>query len=642
MYSIFGIYKISGDLVEKSETDKLIQSLNYWKRGKTDFFLNENLGIGNIILENSIFSQYEKLPLISKDTNYVIVFDGRIDNRNEIFDLSGLNKNLNKIPDSELILEAFIKKGKDIFSKLIGDFAFVIWDNIKRELICARDFVGAKPFYYYHDKDIFIFASEVTALLSSDLVDKSLDEQYIADLLSLLTSEKSRTFFKNIKRLVPGHYMVVNSKGKINIEEYWRFELKDEIILNSEKDYVELLREKVTEAIKCRLNAYYPIGCELSGGIDSPFIAAIAHKTLQSNNSQLFAFSHIMHGEALHKVYPLNDEREYIKQICDFINLNVNIQCDAENYSVLDNIIKNVDIQGYPTQQYFQAFSSEIYSKALKMNVHTLLSGFGGDELISYHGSGYFKELATNKKYWLLFKELKSHEKKSKKSVYYRFIMNFLKSNFSTIFENLIKLSGKPGWIDLKNQCTVLNSEFERKMNQYNRVKIMGDFPKQNNVRERLVERISHNHVSERLEYSGIAAKHYEIEYSYPLLDKRIVEFGLSLPSHLFFKNGYGRYIFRKAMEGYLPDNVIWKTKGDLNTTTIPWVIHNYRKDYTRILAFINDMEKKKIGHEFVDFSKMKIQAERIYNKKQDKKDPIYPSSLYSAIELLYYLLNKK
>ena len=173
--------------------------------------------------------------------------DARIDNRPEL--LRTLRLGDSDVPDSELILAAYEKWGEDLAAHLVGDFAFALWDGHARKLVCARDVMGIKPFYYYAGGEVFAFASEIKGLLAHPEVPRRLNETKVVDYLAPVFEDLEQTFYEGIYRLPPAQVLVVE-EGRIRRRTYWELDASRELRLGSDEAYVEAFREVFTEALR--------------------------------------------------------------------------------------------------------------------------------------------------------------------------------------------------------------------------------------------------------------------------------------------------------------------------------------------------------------------------------------------------------
>ena len=192
-------------------------------------------------------------------------------------------ENIEKVSDSYFILKSYEKWGEKCPEHLLGDFAFAIWDENEDKLFCARDHIGVKPFYYYLDDDMFVFGTEIKALFNVPSIPYKLNERIIAQFLMVSNNNKS-TFYKNIFSFTPACSLTINKKLSKK-RKYWELDPKSHIILDSEEDYINTFRDIFAESVNCRLRSAYPIGFQLSGGLDSSSVFCMAKKILNQKTN---------------------------------------------------------------------------------------------------------------------------------------------------------------------------------------------------------------------------------------------------------------------------------------------------------------------------------------------------------------------
>ena len=212
-------------------------------------------------------------PMVGGNKN-CITFNGEIYNYIELRDeFSGDNFKTNS--DTEVILKSYEKWGSGCLDRFRGMFSFALWDEKKETLFCARDFFGIKPFYYTVIDNKFYFASEVKALLPF-VKDIETDLEAFKEYLSFQFVLSEKTLFKNIKQLLPGHFLVVKN-GKIKVKKYW--EVYYDLDFNHTSKYFEKeLQVLLEDSIRLHTRSDVPIGGYLSGGLDSSVVCALANK----------------------------------------------------------------------------------------------------------------------------------------------------------------------------------------------------------------------------------------------------------------------------------------------------------------------------------------------------------------------------
>ncbi|MGL5206833.1 MAG: asparagine synthase-related protein, partial [Acidaminococcaceae bacterium] len=265
----------------------------------------------------------EILPFEDDAGTLVITADAIIDNREELFALLSVPIEKTNMPDSLVILEAYKKWGVHCPDKLVGDFAFAIWDKKKQELFCARDHVGRKSFYYYNDKEVFAFSTLIKPLFQIEDIKQELNETYIADFLAMTDIRheigSDITLYENIYQLLPAHAMIVNRSG-IRKWRYWEIKKTKEIKFESDAEYEEAFRKVFAEAVRCRLRSIKRTGILLSGGLDSCSVACLAAEELRKKNEKLYSFTQVP-MEGYKNWLPDNqlaDEQEYVESISRF------------------------------------------------------------------------------------------------------------------------------------------------------------------------------------------------------------------------------------------------------------------------------------------------------------------------------------
>lgn len=240
-------------------------------------YLDDWIGLGHRRLSIIDLSPRGNQPMRSADGRYLIVFNG------EIYNFSTLRRTLEQEgacfssdTDTEVILALYQRQGKECLRHLNGMFAFAIWDRTERTLFLARDRIGKKPLYYYHNGgDRLAFASEIKALLP--LLDScpDIEPTAVADFLTYLYIPAPRTIFKNIHKLLPGHYLTLQTGGDPVVTEYWDLTLPTHPARISIEDATDQLLELLRDSTACRMVADVPLGAFLSGGVDSSAVVAM-------------------------------------------------------------------------------------------------------------------------------------------------------------------------------------------------------------------------------------------------------------------------------------------------------------------------------------------------------------------------------
>lgn len=625
MSSICGIFYKNGKEVLPQQISAIMRKLDYWKPDNQNLFIEKNIGLGSLLLINSIYSEKEQQPY-SKN-NLVVIADARIDNREELSKLLDCEKN---IADSELISIAHEKWGENCPNYLVGDYAFAVWEKTTQKLFCARDHAGVRPLYYFEDNEKFVFASEIKGILAVEGISTTVDLGWIADSIATIVPEKHKTMYNEIFRLEPAHYLSV-AKSKKEIKQYWDLDFQNKVFFENEEMYIEKFRETLIEAVNCRLQTHFPVASELSGGIDSSGVSAIAFDRLNKDNSRFFALSHVLPNELLGKVHPFADERDFSNLVCEYAKIQNHVYVTSAKKTIIKEMENSIVLQDGIMPQNLYLFSDELYEMAAQNNCRTLLSGFGGDEFVSNSCSGYMESLVHRVKLRKAYSKISG----KKRIPFYRLIRlkAFVLNEYAPFFYKLF--SNKNKWVKERYKELLFDKNFGKELGIKKRYKRMKGFPLDKSMEMRQYKRFHLPHVSFRHETCYIAARRNRLEYTYPLWDRRLMELFFSFPSEIKFGNGKGRYIYRKALEGYVPKKVQYRA--DKTGTTISTVDLRILNDKENIYKLLDDSEKNN-QPAFIDYNKMREIFEKILEKsKNPNAEKVNKGLFLRALKVLVY-----
>jgi len=259
--------------------------LNHRGPDASSIYMSESrtAGMGHTRLSILDLSESANQPFHSSDGRFVIVFNGEIYNFKE---LKEELRNSQRVAftttgDTEIVLEGFAKWGKDVVHKLNGMFAFAIYDTIEAKLFMARDGMGIKPLYYYHEDNCFAFASEIKSLKELQEIRSQLtiDQNAIADFLHLGYIPSPGTIYNEIKKFPQGHFAEIDQNLKANFQRWWDLDELVQPETHSNKLSATNRLEKLLEnSVRSRLVADVTVGSFLSGGTDSSLVSSIANR----------------------------------------------------------------------------------------------------------------------------------------------------------------------------------------------------------------------------------------------------------------------------------------------------------------------------------------------------------------------------
>lgn len=533
----------------------------------------------------------EPMPAEHEARGVAVTADACLDNRDDLTRQLGLPAG---VVDGEVILAAYIRWGRACVEKLLGDFAFAVWDDGTRTLFCARDHFGVRPFYYCATDHFFAFASEINALLALPGMPRRIDETQVLDYLAGYWENGESTFYRDIRKLLPAHSLTVDA-GEVRPAAYWSLGDPLTLKLKSDDDYADAFRAHFLEAVRCRARGGV-IGSTLSGGLDSSSIACAAHNELRNRSVKLSTFSLIFDD------VPKSDERQYMQAVIDTGGFDAHM-VRGDLVSPLHEIDLILAQVGQPFLGPNLFLHRAMYQAAQAAGVDVILDGFDGDSTVS-HGLSRLTELSATGRWITLVKEARAVSRQfgiGTRTILRNFAVYPL---LPTSMRKSMAGAGMP---------VTLNPDFRRRSRFEDRPELS-----EPELKPARTERESHRR---RLTWTPLdralsiadTSNFFGLEGRYPFFDVRLVEFCFSLPADQKLRNGWTRWVMRNGMEGILPSAVQWrKDKSNLG--------HNFlhtlqTHDVETIRSTIGECGNRLA--EYVDIDAFKAQVEDfVANKK--------------------------
>ncbi len=592
MSGIFGLFNRNAATASAAVLENMHTAMSFWQPDTSGLWNESAVGLGHTMLWNTPESRLEKLP--AKKEHFVITMDARLDNREQLAQNLGLIlQPLASLCDSDLILAAYRKWGEKCPEQLLGDFVFVIWDTEKKQLFCARDHVGIKSFYYFISDNCFVFSNHINGLKAHPDIDLAFDKKMIAYYLRDEDYAYKQTFFQSIKKLPPASSLLISAERCVQ-RLYWdpqKIKLKK---LDSEAEYSRKLNDLLKQAVTARLRTAYPVSAHLSGGLDSSTIVALAARELAISDQQINAYNWISE--------PVDGDPDYYEWSYSKLlakREGINHHTVELNLDTLTSIFKSHDISYGDTTDLWYEYP--LRQQLKQSGSRVLLSGWGGDELITYSGSGYISELFYRGKFKLSFQEFnktrkhKSTELTVRHSLW-RFIKHIAVESLPDKLLCLLRKTACHAPLSLQHsptEFTSFSNNLPTLWKSYNAA----------SIRKRQLKMFQNGHLQTRIDAWAAAGIADRVEYSYPLLDKRLIEYALALPAELYCKNGDQRYIIREAMIGILPDEIRLHTEKDepirvsefhsLVELALKTVSHDMKKETTQPYICVQDLNEE-------------------------------------------------
>jgi asparagine synthase (glutamine-hydrolysing) len=429
----------------------------------------------------------------------------------------------------------------------------VIWDRRKQTLFCARDHFGVKQLYYYRSDRIFVFATEIKAILSMAEVPCRLNEVRVADYLVPIPEDKSMTLYQDIFRLPPGHTLTIVRK-EARTRTYWALDPQREVRFRSDAEYAEVFRDIFTEAVRCRLRSVGTVGSTLSGGLDSSSITCVARDLIAKHGARrLPTFS------GIYDDVPECDERPYINAVLAYGGVEPHF-VHPDRLSPLTDWEGGSWREDEPLWNAQMALHWVIYQAAKEQNVRVLLDGFGGDSVVS-HGTAYLAELARTGHWVKLVSEAVGLGKRFDRPAW-RIVW---RGGFVPLAPELVRRA----WRRLRRRSeavdaytTPIRSDFAQRIGLAERVaSLQGerDRPARSSREQHWLELTSGLYSSWTFATLDRTAALFRIEPCFPFFDRRLAEFCLALPPELKMNQGWTRVIMRRALKDVLPEEIRWR-----------------------------------------------------------------------------------
>lgn len=547
MSAIFGILDLAGQPIATKRLDKMHQALAYWGPDDAGTWMEGHVGLGQLILRNARKPARECLPLKSTSGDLVLVAAARIDNRQDLYHLLAVpNLERATTPDSVLILKAYEKWGADCPEHLLGDWVFAIWDARNRRLFIARDHHGNTGLYYYRHSRFFVFASSLKGLFALPDVPRRLNSNHLARVLVSWPTDGESTAYEGVFRLPPAHAMTITAGG-IRVRRYWRLEDAPDVRFGSDQEYIDAFLELFEEAVRCRLRTCRPVGIQLSGGLDSTSVAALAARELDGHGKRLLAFSSVPKYDTTQAVasHRLGDETAFIRATCQFVG-NIDLTyITADQISPLEGIRRQLGIFQEPIHAAANLYwIVALFEAARQHGVGALLNGQGGNDTISWSGNrhGYLYSLFNTRRWSDWWREVAAwravHQASRWRTFKSQVVRPLLPPNWFRFYKRL--RDGTSSW----TEYSAINPDFAEAIELTAQMVEHGHDPAFVPTRDSRENR----YVSIKPGRSIVGAISAEMGIAFgleirdPTVDKRVMEFCLGIPDRLYVHGGKTSY----------------------------------------------------------------------------------------------------
>lgn len=493
------------------------------------FKIKDHICLGHSRLSIIDLSSASNQPFEDKEADLSMVYNGciynYIDLRNKLIKK---NHSFKTSGDTEVVLKSYIEWGKECLNMFEGDFSLAIWDIKKRSLFLARDRFGVKPLYFSYSKKFFRFGSTLQSLIVNKDIDMKLDPKSLHMHFSLhAVVPAPNTIFENIKKVPPGHYLIINEEKKVILEKYWELDSKDNNLIEDENEAISLIRDLLSKSVEKRLSASdIDVGVLLSGGLDSSLIVALA----KDKFPKLKTFSIGFEDDKEEK----GSEFFYSDQVAKKFNTN-HQKYIIDNTVVLSKLPDAFKSMSEPMVAQ-DAVAFYMLSELVRKDVKVILSGQGADE--GFAGYFWYKKIALEE------------------NNYNNFLKHYVDRSDAELKEFLN--------IKFKNDYT--SKLVQDKLNLINSKTLIG------NVLNLDITTLVVDDPVKRVDNMTMA---WGLEARVPFLDHDLIEASAKIDPRLHLKRN-GKNILKVISDNLLPKDIISRKKGYFPMPALKYIRGEY------------------------------------------------------------------
>ncbi|PHS21650.1 MAG: asparagine synthase (glutamine-hydrolyzing) [Robiginitomaculum sp.] len=534
---------------------------------------DSNIGLAHRRLAIIDLSATGHQPMMDAAKQAVIVYNGELYNYRVLREhLIARGVSFRGHSDTEVLLNLYLSKGIDMLGDLNGIFAFAIFDFRSRELFIARDGMGVKPLYFTNTPQGMVFASEIKALLQEPSVSRELNPAAIARHLTYLWSPAPDTILKQVHKLPAGSAMLVQNGQVLRQWQYYEPPCGPKIKGRSLQDTCAQLRENLDRAVHRQMVSDVPVGAFLSGGLDSSAVVAFAQK---HTDQRLQCFTIALEGKAAMAKEGMTDDLPYAQKVAHHLDVDLHtISVGSEMIESLKDMLYYLDEPQADPAPLNALFISRL---ARKNGIKVLLSGAGGDDIFTGYRRHYALALET---YWAWLP-------KTIRTGVGSFAKNLSSSRpLSRRLRKAFEYAGLDGnerllsyfyWLSPDRAHALLSDNLRDKLRTEDITNPLVDalHPLSSTVTKQ--DKILHLEqkfflADHNLNYTDRMSMAHGVEVRVPFLDPDLINFASGLPDNFRQKGRYGKWVFKKAMEGILPDEVIYRPKTGFGAPLRHWL----------------------------------------------------------------------
>lgn len=556
MSAIWGAISLTGDPKAEAMATKMSPVYQRYKIDRIEETEGKGISFGCGIQYFTKESIYEQMP--KKEEPIYFVADVILDNRTELLELLGWTENLEYIPDGDILFAMYHKYKEKCLNQLLGAYAFVYYDVEQKEIHIVSDATGKRCLYYMYQEDFFGFSTSLDALLEIK-EDNQINERWLVDFMALdnlaVMTEYEETMYQGIYKVEPARCIRITPEGLKKVR-YWNPDPK-ELKLKSDEEYKKRFIELFEETVRCVIRSE-ETGMLLSGGLDSSSVACFAARELKRKGKKLYTFTSVPEKGYVSDMnsYNVTDESEKVKKTAKYLG---NLECsfvDLADTNAWKGHYKELEGTEIPYKSTQNALWIERSMElAREKGARIVLEGGYGNVTISYGSIAvYLNTLLSQKKFITYIGEYK------------RFATAYGWGKRKTLYTMLATVSefwGKEKRSEDTTAEDIARSYVKKeKLEQYQVQKRLQKLNKQCSYQKLEIKKARKMMVGD-LQFSQkgeMTTKHSLITGVItrdPCMDKRLIEFCMSLPANQFCYHGVSRRLVREYLEEIVPEHII-------------------------------------------------------------------------------------
>ena len=541
MSAIGGIINFDGVPVDADLLTQLSTNLEAYGPDGGGEIRQNSVGVVCRSFHTNVESRGERQPLVS-NSGCILAWDGRLDNREEL--MAPLHDQVGSNSSDNAIVSAAYEKSTPFPERLIGDFAFSLWDPGSRTLLLARDHVGTRPLFYYLDHNRLIWSTRLESLLDLPEIKLEVNDEFVAGYLAIHPTQHL-TPYKNIYAVPPAHVVTIRD-GAVAARRFWGLDPDAMIRYRTDQEYEEQFRYLFTEAVRTRLRTDGTVWADLSGGLDSSSIVCVADEIMKHGSVQTRCLETV---SAVFDESSSSDERKFIKVVEQQRGQGGHHFCESEYPLLTAAPFEGLRAVPNPLELWAD-YHRAVRRKMRERGARVLLSGIGGDELLtaSPDPSPELADLLVQWKLWSLHERVQAWSLALKKP----YLDVFFNHSVVPVLPRRIQQLHQRG--QRAKRLSLLQPRFIKAFDLHEKlhgpIDVFGFRLPSGRGQARAFFSTSNAISSGHLLAWGAA------DVTYPFTHRPLVEFLQAIPPTQWIRPGQTRSLLRRALRSYLPPEI--------------------------------------------------------------------------------------